>query len=171
MASARLFRRGGARAIVRAKEADVDLASLLLRFDGRINRAKYWLATVIYATVNLLLALLDRIWDQSVGFAALSFVINLGVFVSGLAVGTKRLHDRDRSAWWLLFFYLLPAVLLGWILVDVEVGSTVMLRYVSLFLALLIIWIWQVVELGCLRGTVGPNAYGPDPLAAKGRPQ
>jgi uncharacterized membrane protein YhaH (DUF805 family) len=153
------------------KEADVDLASLLLRFDGRINRAKYWLATLVYAIINLLLALFDRVWDQSVGFAALSFVINIGVFVSGLAVGTKRLHDRDRSAWWLLLFYLLPSVLLVWILVDIEIGSNVTLRYVSLLLALLIIWIWQIVELGFLRGTIGPNAYGPDPLASKDRPR
>lgn len=149
----------------------MDLASLLLRFDGRINRAKYWLATLVYAIVNLLLALLDRLFDQSAGFAALSFVINIGVFVSGLAVGTKRLHDRGRSAWWLLLFYFLPSVLLVWIVVDFEAGSTVTLRYVSLSLALLIIWIWQIVELGCLRGTAGPNVYGPDPLAAKGPPQ
>jgi uncharacterized membrane protein YhaH (DUF805 family) len=153
------------------KEAHVNLASLLLRFDGRINRAKYWLATLIYAMVNLLLALFDRVWDQSVGFEALSFVINIGVFVSGLAVGTKRLHDRDRSAWWLLLFYFLPSVLLVWILIDVDIGSNVTLRYVSLLLALLIIWIWQIVELGCLRGTIGPNAYGPDPLASNGRSQ
>jgi uncharacterized membrane protein YhaH (DUF805 family) len=156
---------------VRRKEADVDFASLLLRFDGRINRAKYWLATLVYAIINLLLALFDRVFDQSVGFAVLSFVINIGVLVSGLAVGTKRLHDRDRSAWWLILFYFLPSVLLVWILADVELGSNVTLRYVSLSLALLIIWIWQIVELGCLRGTVGPNAYGPDPLASKGRPQ
>jgi uncharacterized membrane protein YhaH (DUF805 family) len=26
------------------------------------------------------------------------------------------------------------------------------------------IWLWAVLELGCLRGTEGPNAYGPDPL-------
>jgi uncharacterized membrane protein YhaH (DUF805 family) len=140
-----------------------------LRFDGRINRAKYWLATLIFAIVNLLLALFDRV--HPVGFEALSFVINIGVFVSGLAVGTKRLHDRDRSAWWLLLFYFLPSVLLVWILIDVDAGNNATLRDVSLLLALLIIWIWQIVELGCLRGTIGPNAYGPDPLAANGRSQ
>lgn len=153
------------------KEAGVNIASLLLRFDGRINRAKYWLATAIYATVNLLLVGLGSVFDQSVGFEMLSLVVNIAVFVSGLAVGTKRLHDRDRSAWWLLMFYFLPSVLLVWLLVDVEAGSTVTLRYVALILALLIIWVWQVVELGCLRGTVGPNAHGPDPLAAKDRPR
>jgi uncharacterized membrane protein YhaH (DUF805 family) len=34
-----------------------------------------------------------------------------------------------------------------------------------LSLAAGIIAIWGFVELGCLRGTPGPNQYGPDPLA------
>ena len=35
------------------------------------------------------------------------------------------------------------------------------------FLAMLAVGIWALVELGCLRGTVGPNRHGPDPLAAQ----
>jgi hypothetical protein len=46
----------------------------------------------------------------------------------------KRYHDRDKSAWWILIC-LLPII-----------GG-----------------IWQLIELGCLRGTEGSNDYGPDP--------
>jgi uncharacterized membrane protein YhaH (DUF805 family) len=35
------------------------------------------------------------------------------VAVSALAIGTKRLHDRNKSGWWLLLFYGVPAVLAG----------------------------------------------------------
>lgn len=75
----------------------------------------------------------------------------------GLAVATKRLHDRDRSAWWLLLFYALPAVLSN-------VGDVVGGIGGVLSLAGLAISIWAMVELGLLRGTPGPNRYGPDPL-------
>jgi uncharacterized membrane protein YhaH (DUF805 family) len=75
----------------------------------------------------------------------------------GLAVATKRLHDRDKSAWWLLLFYALPAVLgnVG----DAAGGIGGMLSLVGVAIS-----IWAMVELGFLRGTPGPNRYGPDPL-------
>jgi uncharacterized membrane protein YhaH (DUF805 family) len=57
-----------------------------------------------------------------------------------LGVCIKRLHDRGKSGWWLLIFWALPAVAIG------------------------VIWLWAVLELGCLGGTEGPNAYGPEPL-------
>jgi uncharacterized membrane protein YhaH (DUF805 family) len=76
-------------------------------------------------------------------------------------VGIKRLHDRDKSGWWLLLFYLVPYLLLGpigWI-----TGPERMLG-VALAVASAAVTIWMIVEIGCRRGTVGPNQYGPDPL-------
>jgi uncharacterized membrane protein YhaH (DUF805 family) len=85
-------------------------------------------------------------------------MIALAMIVSGCIVGIKRLHDRNKSGWWLLLFYLLSGVL------DV-VGMTGKLPL--LFeLGSVAISIWALVELGCLRGTAGTNEYGPDPLAA-----
>ena len=77
----------------------------------------------------------------------------------GLAVATKRLHDRNRSAWWLVPFYALPVVLDG-------VGGALGEIGIVLSLASFAISIWALVELGFLRGTPGPNPYGPDPLGA-----
>ena len=76
--------------------------------------------------------------------------------VSGVAVGLKRLHDRGMSGWWLLVFYLLPAVLDG-------IGRAVDVPIVF-SLAGSVISIWALVVLGFLRGTAGVNQYGPDPL-------
>jgi uncharacterized membrane protein YhaH (DUF805 family) len=77
--------------------------------------------------------------------------------VSSVMVGVKCLHDRDKSGWWLLVFYLLPAIL-GMVPESVP-GSLI------LMLASFAVSIWALVELGFLRGTVGPNRYGADPLA------
>ena len=150
--------------------------SILQRFRGRVNRAKYWVVIVIVAVVDGILRGVGFVAEQRAGdsLAALLTllaiaVIILGVaaafFVAGLAVATKRLHDRDKSAWWLLVFYLLPAVLAG-------TGAGVTLATdswlgIGLFGAVAsAIGIWAFIELGCLRGTPGPNRYGPDPLAS-----
>jgi uncharacterized membrane protein YhaH (DUF805 family) len=79
--------------------------------------------------------------------------------LSGVATGVKRLHDRDKSGWWLLLFYLGPGLLDG---IGRGAGSIGLIFSLASFA----ISIWALVELGCLRGTDGPNTYGPDPLAA-----
>jgi uncharacterized membrane protein YhaH (DUF805 family) len=78
---------------------------------------------------------------------------------SGLAVGVKRLHDRDKSGWWILLFWLGPGFLGSWQTTTPDLSGVFILS-----LASLAILIWAFVELGCLPGTPGPNQYGPDPL-------
>jgi uncharacterized membrane protein YhaH (DUF805 family) len=149
------------------------LGALLFSFHGRINRAKYWLAALIYFIVGsivLVIGLLSGqivpgqiVSAQSAAFQVLNFVVDLGCLVSGLAVGAKRLHDRDRSAWWLLLFFGAPW-LLG-IIAGTAFALGVWLTIEICGVALILIGLWAFIEFGCLRGTVGPNAYGPDPLA------
>jgi uncharacterized membrane protein YhaH (DUF805 family) len=88
-----------------------------------------------------------------------------------MAVGIKRLHDRDKSGWWLLLFYGGPyfTSLLGYIFGgsddlgrDVTPFLVVALQYISAGIV-----IWSLGELGVLRGTIGANRYGPDPVAPK----
>jgi uncharacterized membrane protein YhaH (DUF805 family) len=135
--------------------------NLLFTFKGRINRAKYWLALLIWCVVWA--AVLgagfggEMILDNA-GAILIAIILLLLVTsgVSGVAVGIKRLHDRDKSGWWLLIFYLLPAVFDG-----IGRGGVPALSLVAFAIS-----IWGFVELGCLRGTDGPNTYGPDPLEA-----
>ena len=74
------------------------------------------------------------------------------------AVGVKRLHDRSKSAWWLVLFYIAPASL------NVAASFVENPLHVPINLSAISIFVWMIVELGFLRGTVGPNDYGPDPL-------
>jgi uncharacterized membrane protein YhaH (DUF805 family) len=150
----------------------MDWTTLLFSFNGRINRGKYWLAVLIYIVVGTAFIAGCLIWlgganiDNLFSFAGavlLIWLIGLVLFVagtwSGFAVGVKRLHDRDKSGWWILLFWLGPSVLGGWQTASPEIGGGLILS-----LAATAITIWAFVELGCLRGTPGPNQYGPDPL-------
>src|SRR5688572_3172008 len=91
----------------------MNVAQLFFSFKGRINRAKYWLGILIYVIIALLMATLGFAAGESTAFQALNFIVSIAMFIGGLALGVKRLHDRDKSAWWLLLFYLVPSALFG----------------------------------------------------------
>jgi uncharacterized membrane protein YhaH (DUF805 family) len=150
----------------------MDWQSLFFSFRGRINRAKYWLAVLVFVVADAVLGVLGWVLDNGLAFQILSFVVNLAVLISTIAVCIKRLHDRDRSGWWLLLFYGGPVVvaLVGgfifWAAAD-TVGMSAEWSYLGLRLCLLggiALAIWGFVEIGCRRGTAGYNRFGPDPL-------
>ena len=153
-----------------------NLGALLFTYTGRVNRGRYWSAVVIYILVMILLVAagfiivgnsLLEIGDEDasdiaaglaskgIGYVLIVIAVYIPLVISGVMVGIKRLHDRDKSGLWLLVFYAGPTVLgmanLG------TIGT----------LASFAVSIWGLVELGFLRGTAGPNKYGPDPIAAQ----
>ena len=149
----------------------MNFGQLFFGFKGRINRGKYWLAILIFVIVGLIMATINYIADQALPAQLLGIIVNIGLFISGLAVGIKRLHDRDRSGWWLLLFYLLPSLLFGvgaglFVYGIGEEAASGVIGGSVLYVLGLAALIWAIVELGCLRGTLGPNRFGPDPLTA-----
>jgi uncharacterized membrane protein YhaH (DUF805 family) len=86
-----------------------------------------------------------------------------------LALGSKRLHDRNKNGWWLLVFWVLPFALFSVglsiaLFNDPGTGRSGDLPTASiLILASLPPALWGIVELGILPGTRGPNLYGADP--------
>jgi uncharacterized membrane protein YhaH (DUF805 family) len=154
--------------------ARMDWMTLLFSFKGRINRGKYWLAVLIYMAVWTTFIAISLIWlggldiDNLLRFAGAALLIWLIGFIllvvgtwSGLAVGVKRLHDRDKSGWWILLLWLGPGFLGGSQAVTPDLGGGFIFSLAATAIA-----IWAFVELGCLPGTAGPNRYGPDPLGA-----
>lgn len=76
-------------------------------FEGRASRAEYWyfilfniIAAVILMLIENALGLVLITENGGVGF--LSMIYALAVFVPSLAVAVRRLHDTDRSGWWVL---------------------------------------------------------------------
>ena len=67
-------------------------------FSGRARRAEYWWFFLFAVLVALVAAVLDGIIDVPV----FSLLTALGLLIPNLAVSVRRLHDTDRSGWWLL---------------------------------------------------------------------
>lgn len=161
--------------------------NLLFGFSGRINRGKYWLATLVWLMIwitaltafliagfailgaNLkdgslpsaedTTALLHLIRDYGI-LSLIVIAFFVVSWISVFAIGVKRLHDRDRSGWWILLFYFGPSLLAG-----AQNSTDAGLASLILGLGALVISIWCLVELGFLRGTVGSNRFGPNPLS------
>ena len=170
----------------------MDWGHYLFGFHGRINRAKIWLFVLIVIGVEIVaMILFSLLFGASMmgiltagshpasllagGAMAilgtiLLLVICVVLIVAGFAVAVKRLHDRDKSAIWLLVFYVLPFVLniIGFsIALSAREADTSNPLGTVFSLAAFGISVWAFVELYCLRGTVGNNRFGPDPLAGQ----
>jgi uncharacterized membrane protein YhaH (DUF805 family) len=81
-------------------------------FEGRARRTEFWVFTLISFIISLVLSILDNM--LKLGF--LDSIYSLAVLLPSLAVTVRRLHDTDRSGWWILIG-LVPVV--GWIVLLV----------------------------------------------------
>jgi len=105
-------------------------------FDGRARRKEYWFFYLFYLIIFVVLIFLDGMTGsliETAGVGMLSGIFVLAMIIPGLAVSVRRLHDTDRSGWWILIS-LIPLI-----------GG-----------------IWFLI-LMVLDGTSGQNQYGPDP--------
>ena len=117
-------------------------------FAGRSRRKEFWMFFLLVIIASIVASTLDRLLglgstntlvSPSGGIMTtrsngpISILVSLGLLVPNIAVAIRRLHDTDRSGWWLLLSFV---PILGWI-------------------ALLIFY--------CQEGTRGPNQFGADP--------
>jgi uncharacterized membrane protein YhaH (DUF805 family) len=110
-------------------------------FSGRSRRMEFWYFVLFNIIVAVVLALIDTLLGTTTGvssFGLLSGIYSLAVLIPTLAVTVRRLHDIDRTGWWILI-NLIPLI-----------GTIVLL----------------VFEL--TPGTPGSNRYGPGPKQATG---
>lgn len=76
-------------------------------FDGRAKRSEYWWFVLFTFLASLALGVVSDI---------LSGLFSLGVLLPSLAVGARRLHDVDKSGWFLLLWFI---PIIGWIVLIV----------------------------------------------------
>ena len=142
---------------------------LLFGFSGRINRAKFWLAALIYVVFfGAVIGITMAVSSSLNAMLAAALIAYIPLIISGIAVGIRRLHDRNKSGWWLLVFYVAPLLLN--LVSGYALDEAGMAHQAALFLSFAIN-IWALIELGAMRGTIGPNQYGNDPLAPQPAPR
>ena len=67
-------------------------------FSGRAIRSEYWWFVLAYIIAYLVLAIVDYV----LGAQLLTSILSLALLIPSIAVGVRRLHDLDKSGWWLL---------------------------------------------------------------------
>ncbi|HTR86620.1 MAG TPA: DUF805 domain-containing protein [Reyranella sp.] len=110
-----------------------------LDFQGRASRSEFWWFQLFPVLLILLLVAIYRVAPSTgpaVGTA--SAVLYLVLYVPLLSASVRRLHDRNRSGWHILWSF-------------------------APFFGGLVLLIWF-----CMRGTPGENRFGPDPLPMTG---
>lgn len=132
---------------------------------GRANRRRYWLTSLAVYGVLIVAFLLGTVLPI-IGWVVGGLGLVTALWAS-FAVAVRRLHDRAKSAWWLVAMYL-PVLVLSALSSAAGAAGGADAEGASGFFALLSLpfSIWTFVELGCLRGTAGANRFGPDPLAS-----
>jgi uncharacterized membrane protein YhaH (DUF805 family) len=81
-------------------------------FSGRARRKEYWYFCLFNVIISIVLAIIDVIFgtfSRAAGIGLLGGIYALAVLIPGLAVSVRRLHDRNRSGWW-LFIALVPLI-------------------------------------------------------------
>ena len=140
----------------------MDWAYLLNSFDGRIGRKAFWIAMAALTVAEIF----GHILAEEIQGDRLSAIVDLAYTYPEFAVAVKRAHDRNMPLWLLIVFFGASAVLD--LLTVLELTGTEdqpSLLTILIALPFTVLGVALLVELGFRRGTIGPNQYGPDPLA------
>jgi uncharacterized membrane protein YhaH (DUF805 family) len=138
---------------------------------GRISRSQYWLRFFLPVfAIGIVLAIVAGVGGEAA--KSLQTIWQLVVLWPSIAVLIKRIHDRDKSGAlvWALYGPLIPAVIVTIAAVVAvaagggEAAWALIIVAVVLWVAVAGVAIWFFIEFGCMRGTIGPNRFGPDPV-------
>ncbi|MFW9081574.1 DUF805 domain-containing protein [Pseudomonas sp. P2757] len=84
-------------------------------FQGRATRREYWMFILINLGIAIVIGVIDALLSTK---GIISNLYSLAMFLPSIAVGARRMHDTDRSGWWLL----LPIVNLVFLAQDSQPG-------------------------------------------------
>jgi uncharacterized membrane protein YhaH (DUF805 family) len=94
-------------------------------FSGRARRTEYWMFGLFNLIFSSIAILLDTLLGSIFVFQSLYM---LGVFIPGLAVTVRRLHDTGRGGGW-LFIAFVPLAGAIWLLVLMSIDSEIDNRF------------------------------------------
>jgi uncharacterized membrane protein YhaH (DUF805 family) len=135
----------------------------LFSFNGRLDRRRYWICVAIQCVYAVVVwtVISEITTNQNLSPTAYWTLVGALAFlpagISSVATGAKRCHDHDFSGKWTAGLFLVIVGLI--ILCAVLFGDSV--EWIGSCVAA---WITAIWGMGGFAGTVGPNAFGPDPL-------
>ncbi len=158
-------------------------------FRGRSQRIEFWMWVLFQFLVTIVLVTLDNVLGLGgthrvsgvPGGSAASF--SYGVYASAglltwifwllaliphLAVQVRRLHDSDRTGWWVLMPVAPYLVTLLVLVIGAASRSITMMLIGALFAVLSFGGVIALLVFYCLDGTRGVNRFGPDPRDPEG---
>ena len=84
-----------------------------VNFSGRAPRSEYWYWTLFALLVSIVASILDSVLFHGMYvYSPISSLSSLALLLPGIAVSVRRLHDIDRTGWWLLIAFTIIGILL-----------------------------------------------------------
>jgi uncharacterized membrane protein YhaH (DUF805 family) len=140
-------------------------------FMGRARRSEYWWFLLFCLLVGIASSIVDRVvapgYVAAHGRGPISMLVSLALFLPSLAVAVRRLHDIDRTGWWILGFYAALVVLVWCAMAAAFTGHPG--TAVIFLVAMGGLGIWLIVWF-VTKGTPGANRFGPDPITGDAAP-
>jgi len=103
-------------------------------FNGRATKAEFWWWVLFVFASVIVLTIVDVVigtYTYASRSGLLAFLFQLAILIPGLALGSRRLHDINRTGWWQLMW------IVGFLIVPMVV---------------LLVW-------AAKKGDAGPNRY------------
>ncbi len=132
-------------------------------FTGRATRREFWFFLLLYSVMVLVANFFDVLDGDRVVVAArmgaAELTVSILLLLPLLSTSARRLHDSDRSGWWMMLLYL-PYV--GWVAAqgrqdaELVVSGAILVGFVAL------------VILFLLPGTPMENRFGSNPRGVSG---
>lgn len=140
----------------------MNFSYLFTSLDGRINRKPYWLSALLLLAVSLVSQLVVY------GIAGMQIMMIFGLIFMwpSFALAVKRAHDRNRPTWLVAIFFCILLIISFMQIAGIhetDAGEQSG-AFTAISLVFLVFAIYSFIDWGLLRGTKGPNQYGPDPL-------
>lgn len=152
-------------------------------FSGRARRSEFWFFALFNFLISMGLSIIGMVLNYVTGveiFGIFSSLYSLAVFIPNMAVAVRRLHDTNRSGWWVLGYYL-PGVFMLFFVIMAMVqimskysfyaldhispedlpwgaitGMGISMLVGLVFFIILLIWM-------CTDSEPGVNRFGPNP--------
>ena len=137
-------------------------------FSGRAPRAEYWWYTLAVVIGYIVVSIVESIIgiDKTVGpYGYLSVLLMLGTLVPSIAVSVRRLHDTNRTGWWVLLPIIPYGIGIALAGPAIMSGSMAGLGVAGIFFMIGLVCAIALFVFMVLPGTKGDNSYGADPYA------